>query len=656
MKIDFNRIGLSFIFVATLITTIPINADEEIQLESISLEEGGEEDIDLKTAKKIQAKSGSELLKYDSAIDVAGGSANAKRFYIRGISEALTNITVDGAKQSKDLHQHRGGLANIDTELLKSVEVDAGVATADAGAGNLGGSVKFETVDAQDLLKDGQNVGAFIKTGFGSVNDSYKNSIGVYGAAHNVGILVYGSRSDSDDYETGSGRTVYGSAEDMDDYLVKLSILNISNHTLKLSFEKNTQEGLYQAGGAGSDMGYHDPDGTRELERQRVQRKTTALNYGYNPDNPFINVGAKLYKNDTALEYLERTSDSTVDAKGVGFDIRNTFSFITKIFQNDLTVGVDYEEEEGTSSNGSVTSENRGLFLQNRMKFERFNLSFGARYDDFENDLIYKKSGDEDISANVNGEYFLTHSWSLFAGYGEAVSGSNTIPIGWLSNIDPNLTFNGSEDEKLKPQRAKKFEVGTSYERSNLFQESDFFKVKITLFDTKIEDPIVVGTGGRRGAPVSDIVNEEDIESKGIELKTIYRWDNLETSLAYTHTDVEQGGEDLVGTTKRLAGSYGDKIVADLTYTPSANLMFGYTIIGVMNNKDAADDVNNAAGYAVHSIQASYTPQSFKNLTLSFAVNNLFDKEYAAQTSLTSNGEAVGEPGRDVRFGLKYIF
>jgi hemoglobin/transferrin/lactoferrin receptor protein len=656
MQLDLKKSKLSLVVAGVLLSTTSAFSEQQVELSPISIESNNVQNFDLESAKKSQPEDIAELLQKDVKIDVAGGSPNAKRFYIRGVSEALTKITIDGAKQSKDLHQHRGGLSNIDTELLKSVDVDPGVATADSGTGNLGGSIKFETVDAQDLLKDGQNLGAFFKTGFGSIDDSYKNSIGLYGAKDGFGVLFYGSKSDANDYKTGSGRTVYGSASEVDNYMVKLSLLDLNNHDLRLSYEKNTQEGLYQSGSSGSDSGYHDPDGTRELERQRVDRTTAIFSHGFDPENPLIKTELKFYQNDTDLEYLERSSDSTITSEGQGADLRNTFVFSKDNFTNELTLGVDYEAEDGTSSDGTVKFENNGLFIQNRMNFDRYKLSFGARYDDFKSDLIYKTTKGDEVSANINAEYLITNDWSIFAGYGQAVSGANTIPIGWLSNIDPNLTFNGSNGGELNPQKAIKYEIGSVYEKYNFFTNNDTFGFKVTLFDTEIKDPIVVGTGGRRGTPVSDIINDKDIETQGIEISTRYGWSDFSATLSYAHTDVEQDGEDIIGTTKRQAGSYGDKIVADITYMPTNNFMLGYTVTGVLSNSDAEDDVNNKAGYAIHDLQASYTPPELNNLTFSLAINNLFDKDYTAHTSLASGGEAVGEAGRDVRISLKYTF
>lgn len=624
------------------------NADE---LESISVIEKSETNFSFEKAKKEQPKNISDLLKNEISLDVAGGTPNAKRFYMRGVSEALTNITIDGAKQSKDLHQHRGGLASIDTDILKSVSINPGITAADQGAGNLGGNIKFETVDAQDLLEKGKSYGAFVKTTLGSIDDSYKNSLALYGKVHeNIGFLVYGNKSDADNYKTGSGREVLSSAEEVENYLIKMSMIKLNAHSLRVSHEKNTQEGLYKFGSSGSDMGYLTNED--EAVPQKITRKTSILNYNFNP-NDLVDTSVKLYKNDSNLERLD--NDTKYSSEGKGADLRNVFTFGTNNLSNKLTIGVDYEYEEGISSTGNVIFENRGIFAQNRMGFNDFNLSFGARYDDFETDFIHKNFTGDEISANINGEYFFTDNFSLFAGYGESVSGSNTIPIGWLTNISPNLKFNGSQDGRLEPQKAKKYETGTNLEFKEVFSTDDTLKFKFTLFETKIEDAIVRNGGG--GNAITEIINDDEYKTKGFEIRTNYMIDNFRTSLSYSHSNVKKGGKDLEGTTKRVAGSYGDKIVANFDYDVSSNLGFGYSVIAALKNDNPSiDNVNNKAGYATHNLNATFTPQEFKNLTFSLAVNNIFDKDYSSHTSLVSNGEAVGEAGRDVRMSLKYKF
>lgn len=637
--------------IATLGSYTLLSANETTKLDTVSVVEESEKNFNFKKTTKTQPKDISEILKQDASIDIAGGSPNAKRLYIRGISEALTNITIDGAKQSKDLHQHRGGLSSIDTDILKSVSVNAGVSSADQGSGNLGGSIRFETVDAQDLLEDGKNYGAFIKTTLGSIDDSYKNSLALYGKLdNNIGLLIYGNKSDSENFKTGSGREVLSSAEEVENYLVKLSIIDLASHSLRVSHEQNTQEGLYRFGSTGSDAGYLTDENL--AVPQKVKRKTSVLNYGFNP-NDLVDLGLKLYKNDQDLQRLDTSTKYSNETKGA--DLRNTFSFGNDTLKNELTVGVDYEENKGESQgfNRKVEDKNRGLFVQNRMIFNSFNLSFGARYDDYEQTIANKKFSGDKVSPNINAEYFITDNISVFAGWGETVSSSNTVPIGWLTD-NKVPTFNGSVNGDLKAQESEKYEVGTKLDFNDILANEDNLHFKLSFFETNIKNPISRVGGGRSPLVINNFPN---IESKGIEAKVGYQINNFNSSISYAHAKVKQDGTEIDGAIRRTAGSYGDRIIANFDYDVSKNLEFGYQILGQLKNDNPSNDnVNNKAGYVVHNVNASFTPQEFKNLTFSLAINNLFDKDYASHTSMVANGEAVGEAGRDVRVSLKYKF
>lgn len=638
--------------IATLGSCTLLSANETTKLDTISVVEQKEQSFDIKKAKKTQPKNIAELLNQEANIDVSGGSPNAKRLYIRGISEALTDISIDGAKQSKDLHQHRGGLSSIDTDILKSVDINAGVSPADDGAGNLGGSIKFETVDAQDLLKDGKNYGAYVKTTLGSIDDSYKNSMALYGKLdNNIGLLIYGNKADSENYKTGSGREVLSSAEELKNYLIKLSVIDLNSHTLKVSHEENTEEGLYKFGSNGSDMGYLEDE--NEAVPQKIKRKTSIVNYNYNP-NDLVNIGAKLYKNEKNLRRLDTNLEYKNENKGA--DLRNTFTFGNDNLKNQLTVGIDYEENKGKSKGfkREVKDEDLGVFLQNRLSFNSLNLSFGARYDDYEQTIANKKFSGDKFSPNINTEYFFTDNFSLFAGWGKTVSASNTVPIGWLTDNKP-ATFNGLADGDLKAQESEKYEVGTKFDFDNLFANEDNLNFKITLFNTKIKNSIAKSGGGM--TPRVDLFNAPEIETKGIEAKVGYEMNHFRTSLSYAHAKVEQDGVEIDGALRRTAGSYGDRIVANFDYDISKNLGFGYSILGQLkNNNPSNNSVNNKAGYVIHNLSANFTPEEFKNLTFNLAVNNLFDKDYASHTSMVANNEAVGEPGRDFRVSLMYKF
>ena len=90
------------------------------------------------------------MFKNQTSVNVGGSVSNAQKIYLRGVEDANVNITVDGARQNVNLFHHQGRM-NVDPDLLKQVEVEAGPAAADQGYAALGGSVAFTTKDADDF-------------------------------------------------------------------------------------------------------------------------------------------------------------------------------------------------------------------------------------------------------------------------------------------------------------------------------------------------------------------------------------------------------------------------------------------------------------------------------------------------------------------------
>lgn len=142
-----------------------------------------------------------------------------------------------------------------------------------------------------------------------------------------------------------------------------------------------------------------------------------------------------------------------------------------------------------------------------------------------------------------------------------------------------------------------------------------------------------------------------DVISKGYELKTTYDLNPYRTSLGFIHADVEnENGVAILS--RRVAGSVGDTLIWNTTWVLNPQIELGYTL----NAVGGLDDEIVRPGYAVHDLSVQYKPASLKNLTLHFAVNNIFDKEYYAQTSLESGDTLVEEVGREFRASFKYVF
>ncbi len=129
----------------------------------------------------VQASHLSDFLDVVPGVSVGGTSSVNQRIRVRGLDDTNLKVTIDGARQEGALFYHMGDVT-IDPDLLKQAEVSVGNNSVTLGNDAIGGAVAFETVDAADLLKPGQKVGAKLHAGYGSNNDELLTSATVYGA------------------------------------------------------------------------------------------------------------------------------------------------------------------------------------------------------------------------------------------------------------------------------------------------------------------------------------------------------------------------------------------------------------------------------------------------------------------------------------------
>jgi hemoglobin/transferrin/lactoferrin receptor protein len=606
-------------------------------------------DISMESVKRNMAKDMADVFKNDSSVVVGGGARNAQRLYVRGVESTNLNITIDGAKQGASLHQHFGDIGSIDPSLLKRVAVQTG-SSADAGPGALGGSIRFETVDAQDLLEPGQNLGATIAGQYGSVDNSWLGRASAYARLGDAyGLLAHFSGADRRDYRAGGGDIVENTAGDDYDYFLKFSMLEQAGHSLRLSVDHKRDSGDYIWGGPGSDMGY---SATADPVYIDSERTSLVADYRFNPGNELIDSKINLYYNSDSVDNVD--SDSKYASDTYGGDLRNTFRFDVGEVRNSLTAGVDSVIEERTSHvSGDKTddgSHNLGVYLQSRMGYGPARLSFGARLDNYDAEYGSNSYSGSRVSPNAGLEFDIIPELTAFGNYGEAVRATGILPGSWMANIDSDTKFDIDS-----PEVSKRYEAGLRFSQNGLFLESDDLMLEGTYFDSRLQN-VITAVGGRGGV-VKEILNSDPLFSKGWEARLGWGFDQYHTTFGYTHVATRDEDGDPVSITRRLAAASGDRMVWDNRFNFLEAWTFGYTLTYVARLSDVPDGEEERPGYVLHAVQAEWQPDFVPGLTLSLAISNLFDREYSEQTSIAdSNGYVREEPGQDIRLGVAYRF
>ncbi|MBU3023777.1 TonB-dependent receptor [Aestuariibacter sp. A3R04] len=660
--------------------TTPDNSEDSTSIEHIAVV-GAATNLSI-TAEDIaqfQANDLADVFRESPSVSVGGSVGVAQKIYIRGLEDAYLNVTVDGAQQTSTLFHHIGRVT-LDPDLLKQIDVQAGAGEATSGPGAIGGSIRFKTKDAQDLLDDDEQFGGRLKASYFS-NDATRYSGSLYGQVTDTwGVLGYYSTIDRDNFEDGDGNEVLGTAADQDMLFVKASGNITENQYLSLSVEQRDEEGAFSA-----HPNWVVLEGAA-LYPSEAERDTYVANYRFD-HSAMVFLEATAYQ--TTSSFRGGRFDWLSDIDTYGFDVRNTSEITNHVF----TYGIDYRSDEVESGPGTGAVENAeegsvlGIYAQAHSNITpELLLSYGVRFDDFDfqqrillddyygTPVTDEPAGldDNELSFNLGLAYQLSEAWTLGVGYAEAARGKQ---IGDGFTIDSYL-YDGEDipvvGDDVVPETVTNIEASLEYSANNL-------NAKLSAYESTIDDVLFSGYAGN-----SVYNNIGDLESSGVEFNLGYRWDSVDVYFGYSSVDVELSpreglytvpystidinGYEFVG----LGNSRGDTWVLGADYTVTADISVGINVTMV-------DDINidtlhqaldngwtdslynlNKADYTVVDIYGEW--EITNALRANLAVTNLFDEAYIDHSSVGDYSEVfpsvVGpqEAGRDIRISLTYDF
>ncbi|WP_024655808.1 TonB-dependent receptor [Pseudomonas syringae USA007] len=148
-----------------------------------------------------------DLVRYEPGVSVggAGQRAGTTGYNIRGIDGNRIMTQVDGVEVPDSFftgpyaQTHRN---YVDPEIVKRVEILRGPASALYGSSAIGGVVSYYTLDPDDIIKPGKDVGARLKTGYSSADESWLNSATVAGRQGEFDGLLHVSQRNGHETES----------------------------------------------------------------------------------------------------------------------------------------------------------------------------------------------------------------------------------------------------------------------------------------------------------------------------------------------------------------------------------------------------------------------------------------------------------------------
>ncbi|GLR59641.1 TonB-dependent hemoglobin/transferrin/lactoferrin family receptor [Rhizobium indigoferae] len=655
----------------------------------------------------------------DAGVNYSRGDAG---FNLRGLSGARILTTIDGIPIPYISNSSRqgafapananGGGDTFDFDSLSSLDIVRGADSSKGGSGMLGGAIVLNTLEPEDLIPEGRDWGAIVKSTYDSEDRSISGSAAAAKTIGNTSILFQGgyrkgherdNMGDNDSY--GRPRTEADPADfDQHNLLFKLRQELEGGHRIGLTaerFRRDLKTDLRELQGGTTPRNFliDNYDGRELRDRDRV-----SLDYDYeaqSSDAFFSSARATLYWLDLKKEAGSRGRTTANVAYGRNNQIENeTWGFsgtATKDFEysglsHSVRVGLDVGVSSWSQYSWAlcptpttcpalnnqaevpnVDSQNLGLTFEDKIEIGNtgFALTPGFRFDwfnynpstggSFANNTGLTRFGDLNdrteagLSPKILATYELTPDVQIYAQLAVGFR-APTVDELYSRFYNPTGRYAQLGNPDLEPEIGRGVEIGANFDTGD-------FTGRIAAFHTRYQNFIQTVTSvDATGFTTFNYTNVSAATISGVEasaVKTFNNGINLHASLAYAYGRNEDTGKYLrsVAPFKAIIGGgwSNDNYGFDLSSTLSA----------AMPDDDVAATFD-APGYGVVDLTAWWTPEQLKGLRIQGGVYNIFDQEHynalavrdVNLTSVTASQpqEWYSEPGRTFKVSITKTF
>ncbi|CAN7494558.1 TonB-dependent hemoglobin/transferrin/lactoferrin family receptor [Rhizobium leguminosarum] len=680
------------------------------------------------TAKKLEEKQVTDFDDIGRRVDAGVNYSRADAgFNLRGLSGARILTTIDGipipyisnsARQGAfALSNANGGGDTFDFDSLSSLDIVPGADSSKGGSGMLGGAIVLNTLEPEDLIPEGRDWGAIVKSTYDSEDRSISGSAAAAKKFGGTSILFQGgyrkgherdNMGDNDSY--GRYRTEADPADfDQHNLLFKLRQELEGGHRIGLTaerFRRDLQTDLREQQGTGRTYMIGNYDGRELRGRDRV-----SLDYDYeaqSSDAFFSSARASLYWLDLKKESGSKGRTAANVAYGRNNEIENeTWGFsgtATKDFEysglsHSVRVGLDVGVSSWSQYSWAlcptpttcpalnnqaevpdVDSQNLALSFEDKIEIGNtgFALTPGFRFDwfnynpstggSFASNTGLTRFGnlndrtEAGLSPKILTTYDLTPDVQL---YMQLAVGFRAATVDELYSrfYNPTGRYAQLGNPDLEPEIGRGVEIGANFDTGD-------FTGRIAAFHTRYQNFIETVTNvDATGFTTFNYTNVSAAAISGIEASTVKTFNNginLHASLAYAYGRNEDTAQRLrsVAPFKAIVGGgwSNENFGFDLSSTLSAGMLTDHLNTPVTNTADTTFD---APGYAIVDLTGWWTPDQVPGLRVQAGVYNIFDQEYfnalaVRDVNLISTASQprdwYSEPGRTFKLSLTKTF
>jgi len=661
----------------------------QVELETINVEAKADTEVikdvhgeDIKSADLAEA-----LFKQSPSVSLVRRSGIANDVIVRGQKKDNINVTIDGAKVCGACPNRMDPpVSHVLTNNIDFIEINEGPYNVE-DFGVLSADVKIHTI------KPSKEWSGDINLGYGSWNYK-KAAFSLSGGTDTLRILVSGSTETSEQYEDGDGHDFVGQIQreidagkvnmgknpqyqdkykNLDAYdkktLMTKIFWNISdNQELRVSYTANrSTDILYPS--SKMDAMYDDSD-IYNLEYSAkdlgtYSKKLDFQAYQSEVEHPM----STEYREMGKMMYMTHA----LTTKMQGAKLKNSFD----LANHTITAGLDYSlrnwdggylrndkplPENFFHSIYDVDTENKSIFLKDKIKMDKLVLDVGLRYDSTEitSANVKQQSNDyEELNGYMYATYNADDNSQYFAGFGKSSRVPDAKELYWIGSPmkmpDGSMKAISIGTPNLAATVNYEFDMGVEKQ----FEDATF---KAKVFYSQLDDFIAYNASKKMNK-----YENVDASIYGIEMSGTYI---ATESLYFDYGFAYQKGEKETA----LAGQSGTNMpeIPPFKYNLAANYDWdeSFTLRAELVGSDTWSDfdVENGEqeldGFAILNLKI--TKRFAQNFELTIGVDNVFDTTYAASNTykdlilLPTVGDnevmLMNEQGRYAYTNLNYKF
>ncbi len=618
----------------------------------------GETVIDARELERINPTSIADVFRQQPGVQVGSSLPMSQKVYVRGVEETNLAISFDGARQNNKVFHHNATNL-IDPSILQAVEVDSGIAPADAGPGALAGAINYETKDARDLLADGKSFGGFATSTYNFNSDTVVTGLSAYGKRNGLDFLGYFTFGKGNEFHGGNGNVVEGTETNLLSGLGKIGYEFDSGDRFEISHDRLVDDAPRPYRANAGIVVTARPWEPR-IRDYRMERQNTVFTYTDETPEGWWDPTAMLAYGSTEVTipifgrpgYLYDDTGRTATLNG---KFENKFSFDI----GNIVAGVDFYRDtaklDDPNEAGREKARNIGLYAQARLEpWDRARLSFGGRADHQRFTGVDERSfTNSGLSTNVSGEYDITEILTAKAGFSHVWAG---VPLTENFIINPAWNYGQHGPE---PVTANNYMIG-------LEAEHDGFSAQFSLFRTNIDNARTPNYRYTADVPAPfpgalAALHARDLVSRGFEIGAGYEWASGYVSVRYAHIDVDVDGVPANSDSGNyLASPVGDIVTVTAAHTfEEWNLTIGGDIEIAPEYDHVVSGTPPYKAYEVVNLFSEWKPERLPHFTFRAEVKNLFDESYSDRASYGQefgNVTPLYEPGRSFLITAKATF